>query len=61
MPNILVVEDDTALRETLAYNLSRQDYSVQAVGDGITGMEVARKIHTPQNKLTEDYITGRFG
>jgi DNA-binding response OmpR family regulator len=45
MPNILVVEDDTALRETLAYNLSRQDYNVQAVGDGVAALEIARKIH----------------
>jgi DNA-binding response OmpR family regulator len=45
MPNILVVEDDTSLRETLAYNLSRQEYSVQAVGDGLTALETARKIH----------------
>ncbi len=45
MPNILVVEDDTSLRETLTYNLLRQDYSVQAVGDGLTALETARKIH----------------
>ena len=45
MPNILVIEDDTSLRETLAYNLSKQDYSVQAVGDGISGLETARKKH----------------
>jgi DNA-binding response OmpR family regulator len=42
MPNILVVEDDTALRETLVYNLSRQDYAVQAVGDGVKALEAAR-------------------
>ena len=43
MPNILVVEDDTALRETLLYNLSRQDYHVQAVGDGLKALEAARQ------------------
>jgi DNA-binding response OmpR family regulator len=43
MANILVVEDDTSLRETLVYNLSRQDYNVQAVGDGQAGLEAARK------------------
>jgi DNA-binding response OmpR family regulator len=45
MSNILVVEDDTSLRETLTYNLSRQDYGVQAVGDGLAALEAARKIH----------------
>ncbi len=45
MSTILVVEDDTSLRETLTYNLVRQEYSVQAVGDGLTALETARKIH----------------
>jgi DNA-binding response OmpR family regulator len=43
MPDILVVEDDTALRETLVYNLSRQDYKVQAVGDGLSALKAARQ------------------
>jgi DNA-binding response OmpR family regulator len=43
MPRILVVEDDTALRETLMYNLSRQDYTVQAVGNGVKALEAARQ------------------
>jgi DNA-binding response OmpR family regulator len=45
MHNILIVEDDTSLRETLAYNLSRQEYSVQAVGDGLSALEAARANH----------------
>jgi len=45
MPKILIVEDDTSLRETLAYNLSRQEYSVQAVGDGLSALEAARANH----------------
>ena len=45
MLTILVVEDDTSLRETLTYNLVRQEYSVQAVGDGLTALETARRIH----------------
>jgi DNA-binding response OmpR family regulator len=43
MPNILVVEDDIALRETLAYNLSRQDYTVRSVGDGLSALKAARQ------------------
>jgi DNA-binding response OmpR family regulator len=43
MPEILVVEDDTALRETLVYNLTRQDYKVQAVGDGLSALKAARQ------------------
>jgi DNA-binding response OmpR family regulator len=45
MPIILVVEDETSLRETLAYNLTRQEYIVEAVGDGIAALEAARRLH----------------
>ena len=45
MPNILVVEDDTSLRETLTYNLKREAYTVWAVGDGKLALENARKNH----------------
>ena len=60
MPNILVVEDDTSLRETLTYNLLRQDYSVQAVGDGLTALETARKIH-PDLVLLDLMLPGMDG
>lgn len=60
MPNILVVEDDTSLRETLAYNLSRQEYSVQAVGDGLTALEAARKTH-PDLVLLDLMLPGMDG
>jgi DNA-binding response OmpR family regulator len=45
MSTILVVEDDTTLRETLAYNLKREEYIVQTVGDGRLALETARKTH----------------
>jgi len=45
MATILVVEDDTSLRETLAYNLLRQEYAVEAVKDGLEGLEAARRVH----------------
>jgi DNA-binding response OmpR family regulator len=32
---ILVVDDEKALQETLAYNLVRQGYEVQTSGDGL--------------------------
>jgi len=41
---ILVVEDDAALRETLTYNLQKQGYSVEAVGDGRAALEAARQL-----------------
>lgn len=42
---ILVVEDDLTLQETLAYNLSRHGYDVNAVGDGEAALETARRFH----------------
>jgi DNA-binding response OmpR family regulator len=42
---ILVVEDDQTLRETLAYNLSRQGYTVETVYDGQAAIDVSRKIN----------------
>jgi DNA-binding response OmpR family regulator len=44
MTTILVVEDEISLREALTYNLVRQDYTVEAVGDGVVGVETARRI-----------------
>ena len=45
MPVILIVEDETALREALAYNLTRQEYTVEAVGDGPSALDAARRLH----------------
>jgi DNA-binding response OmpR family regulator len=42
MTKILVVEDEPALQETLAYNLTRQEYSVNVAGDGKSAIEIAR-------------------
>ncbi|MBA4400123.1 MAG: DNA-binding response regulator, partial [Anaerolinea sp.] len=35
---ILVVEDELSLQETLAYNLKKQGYEVEAVGDGLAAL-----------------------
>lgn len=45
MPTILLVEDDPILRETLAYYLKGQAYSVEAVQDGLAALEAARHFH----------------
>lgn len=41
---ILIVEDDATLRETLTYNLQKQGYTVEAVGDGRVGVDAARRL-----------------
>lgn len=41
---ILVVEDDRTLRETLAYNLKRQGYTVETARDGQRGIELANQL-----------------
>lgn len=41
---ILVVEDEPALRDTLAYNLKKDGYTVEAVGDGRSALESARRL-----------------
>ena len=42
--NILIVEDEPALQETLAYNLELQGYQVNVVGDGGSALTTARKL-----------------
>ena len=45
MPDkILVVEDELSLRESLAYNLKKEGYRVETVGDGRAAVEAARRI-----------------
>lgn len=41
---ILVVEDEPALQETLAYNLEKQGYRVETAGDGRVALETARRL-----------------
>jgi DNA-binding response OmpR family regulator len=43
MPKILVVEDDITLQETITYNLAREGYTAEAVGDGQSAVEKARQ------------------
>jgi DNA-binding response OmpR family regulator len=41
---ILVVEDEPALRDTLSYNLKKDGFTVEAVGDGRAALGSARKL-----------------
>jgi DNA-binding response OmpR family regulator len=40
---VLIVEDDSVLRGTLAYNLTREGYRVLIAADGESGLEQARR------------------
>lgn len=45
MPEIiLIVEDEATLRETISYMLQKDGYVVEAVGDGLSALDKARKI-----------------
>lgn len=44
--SILIVEDEPALQDTLAYNLRKEGYAVNVVGDGVAALEAARR-HKP--------------
>ena len=41
---ILIVEDEPALQETLAYNLKKEGYTIESVGDGRAALESARRL-----------------
>jgi len=44
MPTILLVEDDRSLRETLTYNLQKQEYAVEVAADGQAAVDIARRL-----------------
>lgn len=44
-PRVLVVEDDSTLSETLAYNLSRNGYNVFIAADGQAAIDMAHSFH----------------
>jgi DNA-binding response OmpR family regulator len=43
VPKVLVVEDDTAILEALAFNLERDGYEVMTAEDGVAGLALARE------------------
>jgi DNA-binding response OmpR family regulator len=57
---ILVVEDELSLQETLAYNLRKQGYEVETVGDGQGSIQVARQVH-PDLILLDVMLPGMDG
>jgi DNA-binding response OmpR family regulator len=50
--HLLVVEDDAALRDTLAYNLRSEGYTVETARDGVEGLDKARQ-HPPDLVLLD--------
>lgn len=57
---ILVVDDEKALRESLAFNLQRQGYIVDVAADGLTALDTARKNH-PDLILLDIMLPGMDG
>jgi DNA-binding response OmpR family regulator len=58
--DILVVEDDLTLLETLEYNLERQGYEVYKAEDGRNALELARR-HEPDLVLLDVMLPGIDG
>src|SRR5512135_927941 len=52
MTQVLIVEDDQTLLETLAYNLTREGYAVIRANDGISALNLARE-HKPDLVLLD--------
>lgn len=59
-PRVLVVEDERALRNTLAYNLERAGFEVGTADDGASGLAAAREQH-PDLILLDVLLPGGLG
>lgn len=57
---ILIVEDEKALQETLAYNLTREGYEPVVARDGNTAIAKARELH-PDLILLDIMLPGKDG
>src|SRR5215213_1325425 len=57
---ILIVEDDVVILDTLAYNLTRQGFGVQKAMSGAEAMKLARKLR-PDLILLDLMLPGEFG
>jgi len=58
MPRVLVVEDDTAIREAVAFNLTRDGHEVVTAEDGVSGLEAARR--DPPDLIVLDVMLPRM-
>ena len=57
---ILIVEDEADIRELLAYNLQKEDFTALEAGDGRLGLEMART-HAPVLVLLDLMLPGMDG
>lgn len=57
---ILIIEDEIALQETLAYNLKKQGYDVEIASTGPRGLELAHTFH-PDLILLDIMLPGMDG
>src|ERR687889_2087392 len=57
---ILIVEDDAVILDTLAYNLSRQGFGVQKATNGTEALKLVRK-HRPDLILLDVMLPGESG
>src|SRR5215203_4804300 len=57
---ILIVEDDLSILNTLAYNLTRQGFGVQKATNGTEALKLARK-HKPNLILLDVMLPGESG
>ncbi len=57
---IMIVEDEPALQATLSYNLEREGYQVEVVGDGVIALEMAQKLQ-PDLILMDVMLPGLDG
>lgn len=57
---LLLVEDDQTLRETLAYNLTREGYEVIQANDGVSALDLARE-HAPELVVLDIMLPGLDG
>src|SRR5215212_11092494 len=57
---ILIVEDDVAILDTLAYNLTRQGFGVHKATDGAEALKLARKMR-PDLILLDVMLPGESG
>ena len=60
MTKLLLVEDDQTLRETLAYNLAREEYEVIETDNGVTALDLARE-HKPDLIVLDVMLPGLDG